>query len=139
MSVQCPLERVYGCPSFLSLSRKGVRRKYYDRLPGLFRNHSLSGYDVVPGFEWTESCVGPGLHDLQGSSQHGWHGWHGDPNPAANEPRLQLAVPLRRRTATPPFQVRSQFLLWLSVGQTLAWTLVVLQIVQLFIRKVTGG
>eukprot|EP00435_Cladocopium_sp_Y103_P028970 s1439_g7.t1 len=28
---------------------KGVRRKYYDRLPGLFRNHSDSaGYDVVP-------------------------------------------------------------------------------------------
>ncbi|CAK8996517.1 unnamed protein product [Durusdinium trenchii] len=28
---------------------KGVRRKYYDRLPGLFQNHSrTAGYDVVP-------------------------------------------------------------------------------------------
>lgn len=29
--------------------RKGVRRNYYDRLPGLFRNHTdRAGYDVVP-------------------------------------------------------------------------------------------
>ncbi|CAJ1355481.1 unnamed protein product [Effrenium voratum] len=37
-------------------TKKGVRRKYYDRLPGLFRNHSLSGYDVVPYINQFESA-----------------------------------------------------------------------------------
>lgn len=33
----------------------GVRRKYYERLPGLFRNHSRSGEDVVPHINQIQS------------------------------------------------------------------------------------
>ena len=43
---------------FFRLRRKGVRRNYFDRLPGLFRNHTdRAGYDVVPWFLQGEMWV----------------------------------------------------------------------------------